>query len=108
VSEKRWKTACAVIRAALSNDDFERILRVSGHSGAAIADAYAIGQAEDIVALAMEAAPAITVESLRAALAEALGSWEFLLDDYVESPARRQGDRARISELRERFLNGRR
>lgn len=45
-----WRRACAVIRAALSNHDVERILRQSGHDREDIAAAYVIAQAEDVVA----------------------------------------------------------
>lgn len=48
----RWLKACAAIRAAFSTLDVEQILRVSGHEPQAIADAFAIGQAEDLTAWA--------------------------------------------------------
>lgn len=45
----RARRACAVIRAALSNHELERQLTVSGFTPEAIADAFAIGQAEEII-----------------------------------------------------------
>ena len=44
-----YRRACAVIRAALSNDDVERILVSVGHTPQSIADAFSIAQAEDVV-----------------------------------------------------------
>lgn len=43
------------------------------------------------------------IRALRAALAEALDGWKFLLDDYVDSDERRRQDRKRIAELRAKF-----
>lgn len=51
----RWRRGCAVIRAAMSNHDFEHWLRSQGFEPQAIADAFAIGQAEDVVAEAFSA-----------------------------------------------------